>query len=76
LRKQDSYTTLEAKILFRQGVRPKRRNYILQPMREFWRRYVSLQGYRDGTYGLVLSALLAYYNFSMYVRLHRMWAQL
>lgn len=75
LRKQDAYTTLEAKILFKQGVRPKWRNYILQPWREFWRRYVALQGYKDGMNGLVLSALLAYYNFSMYVRLRQMWLQ-
>lgn len=75
LRKQDSYTTLEAKILFKQGIRPKWRNYILQPWREFWRRYVSLQGFRDGISGLLLSALLAYYNLVMYVRLRRMWVQ-
>jgi (heptosyl)LPS beta-1,4-glucosyltransferase len=75
LRKQDSYTTLEARILFKQGVRPKWRNYVLQPWREFWRRYVALRGYRDGVHGLVLSVLLAYYNLAMYTRLRRMWAR-
>jgi hypothetical protein len=32
-----------------------------QPAREFWSRYVRLQGYREGPLGLLLSALLAYY---------------
>jgi hypothetical protein len=30
-------------------------------VREFWRRYVHLEGYRDGVLGMVLSLLLAYY---------------
>jgi hypothetical protein len=32
-----------------------------QPLREFWRRYVQLEGYRDGVLGLLLSVLLAYF---------------
>ena len=71
--KQCKYAELEAGILFKQGIRPKPRNYILQPLREFRRRYVSLRGYKDGLHGLRLSALLAYYNFDMYRRLYRMW---
>ena len=36
--------------------------YRLDPsVREFWRRYVLLQGAREGVLGLVLSVLLAYY---------------
>lgn len=68
-RKQRKYTDYEASILFKQGVRPKPRNYILQPLREFRRRFISLKGYRDGLHGLELSAYMAYYNFDMYRRL-------
>ncbi len=34
---------------------------LLRTLREFWRRYVELQGAREGVLGLVLSVLLAYY---------------
>jgi glycosyltransferase involved in cell wall biosynthesis len=71
--KQRRYAELDAGILYKQGVRPKLRNYVLQPLREFRRRFITLKGYRDGLHGLRLSLLLAYYNFDMYRRLRRMW---
>lgn len=69
IRKQRQYSELEAEILFQQGERPLWRKFISQPWREFWRRYITLQGYKDGSYGLLLSALLGYYRFRVYVRL-------
>jgi glycosyltransferase involved in cell wall biosynthesis len=72
LSKQDFYSDYEAGILFKQGVHPRLRTFVLQPVREFWRRYVSLKGYRDGGHGLALSALLGYYTFLTYVRLWRL----
>ena len=33
-----------------------------QPLREFWRRYVELHGFREGWLGLVLSLVLAFYS--------------
>ena len=71
--KQRLYSELDARILYKQDVRPKSRNYVLQPVREFYRRYVTLQGYRDGLPGLRLCVLLAYYTLDKYRRLHRMW---
>ena len=73
LDKQRVYTNYEASILFSQGIRPKSRNFILQPLREFWRRYVAWQGYLDGGHGLLLSTLMAYFNWVMYVRLRQLW---
>ncbi|MFH1084734.1 MAG: hypothetical protein V1772_03080, partial [Chloroflexota bacterium] len=35
--------------------------FLLQPLREFCHRYVRLQGFRDGPYGLLLCLLVAYY---------------
>ncbi|MEO6063471.1 MAG: glycosyltransferase family 2 protein [Thermoflexales bacterium] len=71
--KQRRYAEYDAGILFEQGVRPKPRNFVLQPLREFRRRFVSLGGYRDGAHGLRLSALMAWYSLDMYRRLARMW---
>ena len=76
LERQSRYTDYEARILYEQGIRPRWRNFILQPLREFRRRYVSLQGWKDGFHGLLLSSLMAYYNFVMYVRLRRLWRTL
>ena len=73
--KQRVYTDYEAGMLFSEGVRPKWRNFILQPLREFWRRYITWQGYRDGAHGLLLSGLMAYFNCVMYCRLRRLWQQ-
>ncbi len=67
--KQRIYAQLEASTQFHQGVRAQPQNFILQPMREFRRRFINLQGYRDGWHGLRLSLLLAYYNLDMYRRL-------
>jgi len=71
--KQRRYAQYDAGILFKQGVRPKPRNFVLQPLREFRRRFFTLKGYRDGLHGLRLSILTAYYNFDMYRRLARLW---
>lgn len=72
LTKQNVYSAMEADDLFRRGVRAKPQNLVLQPWREFWRRYVHLQGYRDGRLGFVLSSLLAYYELKKYIRLARL----
>ncbi len=72
LRKQDQYSALQAAVLRNTGVRPRWRSLVGQPAREFWRRYVALQGYRDGGHGLLLSVLLGYYTGLAYWRLRRL----
>jgi glycosyltransferase involved in cell wall biosynthesis len=59
--KQIKYTRYETQIWYAQGKRARWRGAIGQPLREFFRRYISLQGWRDGGHGLLLSALMAYY---------------
>ena len=59
--KQRRYGAMEARILKERGISPRPHNFILQPLREFRRRYLTLQGYKDGWLGLKLSVLLAYY---------------
>lgn len=71
-RKQAQYVGYEAGILRKRGVRPRPWTFVLQPAREFWRRYVSLRGYRDGLHGLLLCGLVAYYyGFRVTLRLAR-----
>jgi len=64
--KQRRYAMLEARVLRKQGVRPRPYTYLTMPLREFWRRFVTLRGYRDGYYGAKLAALLAWYTFVTY----------
>jgi glycosyltransferase involved in cell wall biosynthesis len=71
--KQQRYTAYEARILLEQGVRPKPRNYILQPLRHFKWRYLTLKGYRDGFHGLRLSVIMAWYEFRKYWLLRGLW---
>ncbi len=74
--KQRQYVGYEAQMLYKQGVRPRPWTYILQPLREFWRRYATLAGYKDGLKGLVLCLLVAYYyGFVVSLALGRLWRQ-
>jgi hypothetical protein len=73
MHKQRVYAAFEAKILYEAGTRPKLRNYILQPLRHFRWRYITLQGYRDGWHGLRLSALMAWYELRKYLDLRGLW---
>lgn len=71
--KQRKYARYEAQVMFEQGIRPKFRNYILQPYREFKRRYFALKGYQDGFHGLRLSWLMGWYELRKYLMLRDMW---
>lgn len=67
--KQFQYSCLEARRLRQAGTRPRLKNLLGQPVREFHRRYILCQGYRDGVHGLVLSVLLAWFTLITYLRL-------
>ena len=65
--KQPAYARHEARNLRAQGISPRPHNFVLQPLREFRRRYVTLGGWRDGGHGLRLAFWLAwYYGFLPY----------
>jgi glycosyltransferase involved in cell wall biosynthesis len=74
MRKQDHYAHYEARVLVREGISPRPHSLLLQPAREFTRRYLSLRGYRDGLHGLLLCTLMAYYTFIAYWRARRICA--
>ncbi len=66
-RKQRFYAAYEARILAARGIRPRPHNFVLQPLREAWRRFVTLEGWRDGWQGGRMALLLAwYYGFMPY----------
>jgi hypothetical protein len=67
--KQRKYTDYDAGILKKQGVWPRAYTPYSQAVRQFWWRFVTLAGYRDGLHGLRLSAYLAYYEWLKYRRL-------
>ena len=68
-RKMDQYASLEARILAEQGVRVRPWTYASMPVREFWRRFVNLRGYRDHGYGLLFCGLMSWYTLVSYQRL-------
>jgi glycosyltransferase involved in cell wall biosynthesis len=67
--KQNRYLEFEAKILYDQDIYPRPWTYLSMPLREFWRRYIALKGYRDGWVGALLCGLMGWYTLRAYVRL-------
>ena len=57
--KQRRYAATEAGARHQRGQRIRAHNFVLQPWREFWRRYVTLEGWRSGLHGLALSVGMA-----------------
>jgi hypothetical protein len=68
-RKMRRYTLLEAEILCREGTRVRPWTSVTMPLREFWRRFVTLRGYRDHAYGLLFCGLMGWYTWITYRRL-------
>jgi glycosyltransferase involved in cell wall biosynthesis len=71
--KQRAYTDYDAGILKEKGIRPKPYTYLLQPLRHFWWRFVTLKGYQDGLHGLRLSTYMAYYEWVKYWKLGQLY---
>jgi hypothetical protein len=71
-RKMDQYASLEARILDEQGTHVRPWSYASMPLREFWRRFLVLRGYRDHVFGLLFCGLMAWYTLLTYRRLRRL----
>lgn len=66
-RKQRFYAAYEAQILRQRQIAPRPHNFVLQPLRELRRRFLTLGGWHDGWPGLRLALWLAwYYGFMPY----------
>jgi len=72
LEKQRRYLAFDARMQVQTGVHPRPWTYVLQPLREFSRRYITLRGFRDGWHGLILSLLMAYTAFLTTVEVGRL----
>jgi len=70
--KQHAYALREARSLHASGVRAAPHRYLTQPAREFMRRYIMLQGFRDGGIGLFLALTMAWYRFQVFWALRRL----
>ena len=70
--KQRAYARYDAGQLWRSGARARPRNFVLQPARQFYWRYITLGGWRDSGHGLRLSLLMAYFEWQKYSELRRM----
>ncbi len=66
IEKQYAYARYDAGILATQGQRAKLQHFVLQPPRQFYWRYITLGGWRDGWHGLRLSGLMAYFQLVVY----------
>lgn len=70
--KMGRYTRFEAAILHEQGVRVRPWTYLSMPLREFWRRFFVLQGYRDHVFGLLFCGLMSWYTYTTYGQLREL----
>jgi len=72
VKKQAQYARYDASRLNLAGDRARLHNFILQPLRQFYWRLVTLKGWRDGWHGLRLSGLMAYFEWQKYRELGRL----
>lgn len=67
--KNQAYIALEAGRRHQRGERFSILRALLSPLRVFLFRYLRLRGFRDGTMGLILCVLLAFFTFLVHARL-------
>lgn len=65
IEKLNRYTEREAAERAASCRQPSVAKMLLAPVRDFWRRYVVKQGFRDGHVGLILCLLMAFYVFTV-----------
>lgn len=69
IKKQWTYAKYDARALYASGRRANPRNMLGQPLREFKRRFVDYQGYKDGLLGFALSIAMGVYTAETYRQL-------
>lgn len=69
--KQRRYTEYDVGILAGKGVRPRFYHPYTSAARHFWWRFYTLNGWKDGGHGLLLSGLMAYYELRKYLTLRQ-----
>ena len=66
----DSYTTLAAEHLFKQGKQVRAIDLFVVPIAAFIRTYIVKQGFRDGVQGLIIAMFTAY---SVFLKFAKVW---
>jgi len=62
-RKMNLYTTQEAEVKFNEGEEVALKRIVIDPLKEIYRRYIRLRGFKDGGHGLVIALLMGIYVF-------------
>jgi hypothetical protein len=68
-RKMDLYSSLRAEEMFRQNKRFKIYHLFSNPLSMFIKIFILKRGFLDGTVGLMISVLYAYYTLVKYAKL-------
>ncbi len=71
--KMNTYTDIQARVWYGQGVRQTWCAVVLGPARAFLQQYVLYQGFLDGGHGLALAVLMAMYSFLERIKLWELW---
>lgn len=66
IRKQTYYARYDAERLQREGHRFRARQLLTMPLRQFWWRFITLHGWKDGWHGLRLSLLMGRFELEKY----------
>lgn len=72
IKKNDFYSTLYAKYLFRQGARFSLFHLIYDPFSEFFIRFFYKMGFLDGLEGFILSYLMSIYKISVWIKMYEL----
>lgn len=67
--KQQRYLAYDVGILKASGVEPRLHTPFTQAARQVWWRFITLEGWRDTIWGLLLSSLMGYYEMRKYLQL-------
>lgn len=67
--RMNKYTTVQARLLRKEGMKFSWRYLISKPVAQFLTRYFAQEGYKDGLHGLALSLLQAFSELVLYLKI-------
>lgn len=73
LKKLEDYSSLSAKEMHRQGIKPGILSFTARPFFTFSKMFFFRMGFLDGEHGLILSLLYSYYTFLKYAKTWEKW---
>jgi (heptosyl)LPS beta-1,4-glucosyltransferase len=68
IERMNRYTSVQAKVLRKEGYKFNWKDIIKKPSSEFLSRYFFGQGYKDGIHGLALAGLQSFSEFTLYLK--------